>query len=74
MWYLFLNCIFCLLQEISISKESRTVQPRSASMSTTSRGSLRSEQFTDDTSSISAKSDASVDSLVFEANFGTAFS
>ncbi|XP_067676505.1 synaptotagmin-6-like isoform X2 [Haliotis asinina] len=57
-------------QEISITKENRPVQPRSASMSTTSRGSLRSEQFTDDTSSLSAKSDASVDSLVFEANFG----
>ncbi|XP_035828997.1 synaptotagmin-10-like, partial [Aplysia californica] len=39
-------------------------------MSTTSRSSMRSEQFTDDTSSISAKSDASVDSLVFDANFG----
>lgn len=31
---------------------------------------MRSEQFTDDTSSISAKSDASVDSLIFDPNFG----
>ncbi|KAK7494324.1 hypothetical protein BaRGS_00014427, partial [Batillaria attramentaria] len=56
--------------EIQVTREPRPVQPRSASVSTPSRGSLRSEQMTDDTSSISARSDASVDSLVFEANFG----
>ncbi|CAL1528914.1 unnamed protein product [Lymnaea stagnalis] len=57
-------------QDLQISRESRTVQPKTSSMSTTSRSSMRSEQFTDDTSSISAKSDASVDSLIFDPNFG----
>ncbi|XP_059177830.1 uncharacterized protein LOC131957132 [Physella acuta] len=56
-------------QDLQISRESRTVQPKTSSMSTTSRSSMRSEQFTDDTSSISAKSDASVDSLIFDPNF-----
>lgn len=59
-----------VLQEIQVTREPRAVQPRSASVSTPSRGSVRSEPLTDDTSSISAHSDASVDSLVFEANFG----
>ncbi|XP_076445563.1 synaptotagmin-6-like [Babylonia areolata] len=58
------------MQDIQVTREPRAVQPRSASISTPSRGSLRSEHTTDDTSSISARSDASVDSLVFEANFG----
>ena len=58
-------------QDIQVTKEPRAVQPRSSSISTPSRGgSMRSEHTTDDTSSISARSDASVDSLVFEANFG----
>ncbi|KAL8616249.1 hypothetical protein ACOMHN_058366 [Nucella lapillus] len=57
------------LDDIQVTREPRAVQPRSASISTPSRGSLRSEHTTDDTSSISARSDASVDSLVFEANF-----
>ncbi|KAL8563322.1 hypothetical protein ACOMHN_028845 [Nucella lapillus] len=58
------------VEDIQVTREPRAVQPRSSSVSTPSRGSLRSEHTTDDTSSISARSDASVDSLVFEANFG----
>jgi hypothetical protein len=60
----------CVLQDLQVTREPRTVQPRSSSVSTPSRGSLRSEHTADDTSSISARSDASVDSLVFDANFG----
>ncbi|GFR63868.1 synaptotagmin-C [Elysia marginata] len=56
-------------QDLQISRESHTVQPKTGSISTTSRSSMRSEQLTDDNSSISAKSDVSVDSLVFDANF-----
>lgn len=58
------------LEDFQISRESHAVQPKTGSVSTTSRSSMRSEQLTDDNSSISAKSDVSVDSLVFEANFG----
>ncbi|KAL3881962.1 hypothetical protein ACJMK2_028344, partial [Sinanodonta woodiana] len=61
--------------EIQISKEQRTVQPRSTSVSsrgsisTMSRGSIKSDPLTEDTSSISARSDTSVDSYVFDPSF-----
>ncbi|XP_071137354.1 synaptotagmin-C-like isoform X1 [Mytilus galloprovincialis] len=62
-------------QDVHLSKESRTVQPRSSttsrgSISTMSRGSVRSDPFTEDTSSISARSDTSVDSFVFDPSVG----
>ncbi|CAG2201931.1 SYT6 [Mytilus edulis] len=63
------------LMDVHLSKESRTVQPRSSttsrgSISTMSRGSVRSDPFTEDTSSISARSDTSVDSFVFDPSVG----
>ena len=64
-------CLLSLQQDLQISRESHAVQPKTGSVSTTSRSSMRSEQLTDDNSSISAKSDVSVDSLIFDANFGT---
>ncbi|KAK3097765.1 hypothetical protein FSP39_012990 [Pinctada imbricata] len=67
-------------QDVQISKEHRTVQPRSSrgstctsrgSISTVSRGSVKSDPFNvEETSSISARSDTSVDSLIFDPNFG----
>ena len=75
-WYDLLTTF--IFQDIHISKEHRTVQPRSTSISsrgsisTMSRGSLKSDPFAgnEDTSSISARSDTSVDSYVFDHSFG----
>lgn len=58
-------------QDVQLVKESKTVQPRSSSMSTVSRTSTKSDQLTDETSSISARSDTSIDSSAFDASFGT---
>lgn len=38
-----------------------------------SRGSVRSDPFTEDTSSISARSDTSVDSFVFDPSVGNLY-
>lgn len=66
---------------MQISKEHQRVQPRSTSISsrgsisTVSRGSIKSDPFAgyEDTSSISARSDTSVDSYVFDPSFGIVF-
>ncbi|XP_036370712.1 synaptotagmin-6 isoform X2 [Octopus sinensis] len=58
-------------QELQMTKEAKTVQPHSSSTSTVSRGSTRSDQHPEETSSISARSDTSVDSSVFDASFGS---
>ncbi|XP_052711562.1 synaptotagmin-5-like isoform X1 [Crassostrea angulata] len=63
-------------QEAFLTKEHRSVQPSSlpstsrGSISTMSRGSIKSDPFTEETSSISARSDTSADSLIFDPNFG----
>ncbi|XP_052807777.1 synaptotagmin-10-like isoform X2 [Mya arenaria] len=64
--------------DVQITKEHQRVQPRSTSISsrgsisTVSRASIRSDPLTgtEDTSSISARSDTSVDSYVFDPSFG----
>ena len=59
-----------------MTKEHRSVQPSSlpstsrGSISTMSRGSIKSDPFTEETSSISARSDTSADSLIFDPSFG----
>ncbi|XP_060574886.1 synaptotagmin-6-like isoform X2 [Ruditapes philippinarum] len=68
----------CITPDVQISKEHQRVQPRSTSISsrgsisTVSRGSIKSDPFAgyEDTSSISARSDTSVDSYVFDPSFG----
>ncbi|XP_048765538.2 synaptotagmin-6-like isoform X2 [Ostrea edulis] len=63
-------------KEAFLTKEHRSVQPSSlpstsrGSISTMSRGSIKSDPFTEETSSISARSDTSGDSLIFDPNFG----
>lgn len=63
-------------QDVQLTKEHRAIQPRStsitsrASISTMSRGSIRSDTLTEETSSISARSDTSVDSCIFDPSFG----
>ncbi|XP_052282899.1 synaptotagmin-6-like isoform X2 [Dreissena polymorpha] len=68
----------CKIPDVQITKEHQRVQPRSTSISsrgsisTMSRGSIKSDPFTcnEETSSISARSDTSVDSYVFDPSFG----
>lgn len=75
------HCFYFSLQDVQISKEHQRVQPRSTSISsrgsisTMSRGSLKSDPTVcnEDTSSISARSDTSVDSYVFDVSFGKFF-
>lgn len=67
---------YSYFQEAFLTKEHRSVQPSSlpstsrGSISTMSRGSIKSDPFTEETSSISARSDTSADSLIFDPSFG----
>ena len=68
-----------LFQDVQLIKEHRTIQPRSTSVNSrgsistyTSHGSMRSrsDTLTEETSSISARSDTSIDSCLFDPQFG----